>query len=401
MKRLLLLAYYFPPDDAIGGARPYRFYKYLKKLGYDCQVVTAAPQNETRPDVHFVEDPLRQRPRQGVAGQVERISWKFLLRGHLALAWAERAVRAARSLMMKATQPLTILSTGPPVGTHLAAWRLARQFGVRWIADFRDPIHNAGGEQAPLQQFFAPRLERRILHRADVVLANTDTMSEQWLRRDRTLEGKIHVLWNGFDPEDRIVTYRLPGRDRKVWSHVGELYAGRDLGPVFDAMDRLIRKGALSPTEVLLKQVGATEAACLPEINRSEQASALGWFSMQEPVAAAEARGIALDSDGLVLVQPQTSVQVPGKMFEYLRVGRPILAYIRRDSPIEKILSQTDIPYICMYPENTPSEQEAAILGFRDRMCPEPAAPGRWFEEQFAAPAQALILDRLIGDTGP
>jgi glycosyltransferase involved in cell wall biosynthesis len=398
MNRLLLIAYYFPPDQAIGGARPYRFYKYLKQLGYDCQVLTAAPQKETLPDVHFVEDPLREKPRQGVGGQLERVSWKFFLRGHLALGWSASVVRTAQALL--ATRPATILSTSPPVGTHLAAWRLARLFGVRWIADFRDPIDSAGGEKAPFQRFVAPRLERRILRRADIVLANTDTMSEQWKRQHPGLEGKLHVLWNGFDPDDKIDSYPLPDRSRKVWSHVGELYAGRNLRPFFDAIDRLIRKGSLSPEDVLLKQVGDTEAACLPETARSEEAAAQGWFSIQQAVPAKEARKIALDSDGLVLIQPQTFVQVPGKLFEYLRLGRPILAYILRDSPIEKILSQADVPYVCAYPENTASEMEAAILRFRDRMGREPASPGLWFEERFAAPAQAQILDRLISGVG-
>lgn len=411
MKSLLLIAYYFPPDEAIGGARPYRFYKYLKKLGYDCQVLTAAPQKEANPDVHFVEDPLRERPRQGAARQVERIGWKFFLRGHLALGWSASVVRVAQTLLstnprttsgtLETTPPITILSTSPPVGTHLAGWRLARQFGVRWIADFRDPIVSAGAEKAPLQQFVAPGLERRILHRADLVLANTDTMSEQWKRQDRSLKEKIHVLWNGFDPDDQIVSYRLPDRDRKIWSHVGELYTGRDLRPVFDALERLIRKGSLSSVEVQLKQVGDSEALCLPETSRLAEAIARGWFSMQAPVPPAEARKIALDSDGLVLIQPQSFVQVPGKLFEYLRVGRPILAYLMRGSPIEKILSQADIPYECIYPESTPEEMEAAILRFRERMSQEPATPGRWFEERFAAPTQAQVLNRLLGGLGP
>ena len=41
---ILIVAYYFPPGQEIGGARPYRFYKYLKRMGYECQVITASPQ---------------------------------------------------------------------------------------------------------------------------------------------------------------------------------------------------------------------------------------------------------------------------------------------------------------------------------------------------------------------
>ena len=49
---VVLIAYHFPPDNAIGGARPWRFYKYLKRLGYECHVLTAARQIAGAPSGH-------------------------------------------------------------------------------------------------------------------------------------------------------------------------------------------------------------------------------------------------------------------------------------------------------------------------------------------------------------
>jgi glycosyltransferase involved in cell wall biosynthesis/O-antigen/teichoic acid export membrane protein len=71
---VLIIAYHFPPDNAIGGARPHRFYKYLKRLGYECHVITAAQQEtDTAADIQFVADPVRTHPGQGIAWQAERI----------------------------------------------------------------------------------------------------------------------------------------------------------------------------------------------------------------------------------------------------------------------------------------------------------------------------------------
>src|SRR4051794_15550419 len=41
-KPVLLLAYHFPPDNASGSARPFRFYKYLPEYGYEPHVITAS-----------------------------------------------------------------------------------------------------------------------------------------------------------------------------------------------------------------------------------------------------------------------------------------------------------------------------------------------------------------------
>src|ERR1035437_9339601 len=64
---VILLAYYFPPDSTIGAARPYRFYKHLKKAGRRCWVVTASQQPPNAPpDVLFVLD---KKGRRVVAGE--------------------------------------------------------------------------------------------------------------------------------------------------------------------------------------------------------------------------------------------------------------------------------------------------------------------------------------------
>jgi hypothetical protein len=396
---LLLIAYYFPPDNEIGGARPFRLYKYLKRLGYQCHVLTAAgvEGKGIAPDVQGIPDPLKLHPRRGLAWQVERVSFKLLLRGMYFLGWSQAVAQAGRTfLAQREADQVTILSSSPPLGTHLAAWRLAREFKRPWIADFRDPIYRLSSDRAWLENSFAPALERRVLKNASLVLANTDAMRDSWIARFPDLEEKIQVLWNGFDPEDVILPTSLPGRDCKVWSHAGELYGGRDMRPLLYALERLIKSERLRPGSVKIRQVGIAEPECLPPETFLEDARKQGWLELAEPVPAAEARRLALDSDGLLLIQPQTAVQVPGKLFEYLRLGRPILAYVARNSPAEHILERAGVPYKCFYPDTTPEEIETRLMEFWNLLQPHPFAPNKWFESTFEATRQAEALDRAI-----
>jgi hypothetical protein len=134
----------------------------------------------------------------------------------------------------------------------------------------------------------------------------------------------------------------------------------------------------------------------LPGKQFVERARQDGWLEIMEPVPVLRARELALESDGLLLIQPQSAVQVPGKLFEYLRMGRPILAYVIRDSPIERILRQTSVPFECIYPEHSPEEIDQRILSFMAKLDPAPASPGPWFEETFEASRQTKFLDNLI-----
>jgi hypothetical protein len=105
---------------------------------------------------------------------------------------------------------------------------------------------------------------------------------------------------------------------------------------------------------------------------------------------------MALDSDGLLLIQPQTAVQVPGKLFEYLRLGRPILAYVVRDSPAMRILQQAGVPFECIFPENTTDEIEQRLMSFIAMLDGRPASYNQWFADTFDASRQVGTLDVLI-----
>ena len=392
---ILVLAYYFPPDPQIGGARPFRFKKYLERMGHRVVVLTAAEGNER--DVIHVTDPLREKPREGLAFQAERFAWKLLLRADIRVAWSQAVFEAGKAFLAayRGGDPVTILSTAPPVSTHLAAWRLARHSGCRWVADFRDPVYTKGGEVAALA-WIAPALQHSMLKAADTVIANTDAMEAMWQEQFPELSEKIHTLWNGYDPEDAIPVQPVADRTQRVVSHVGELYGGRDMAPVVRAFGRMLEKGSLAAGSVRVCQIGPTEDAELPPREYLDRAIAVGWLEVRPPVKPAEARALALESDGLLLIQPHTGVQVPGKLFEYLRMARPIFAYVVRNSPIVRILEKAGIPFECVYPGDSDETMDAAVLRFAAMLGDPPQAPSVWFEETFEARRQAETLITLI-----
>jgi hypothetical protein len=142
--------------------------------------------------------------------------------------------------------------------------------------------------------------------------------------------------------------------------------------------------------------IGSAQTECLPSPEFIHRAKTQGWLELvTETVPQREARQVARTSDGQLLLQPQSTTQVPGKLFEYLQIGRPILAFIQANSPSERLLAQSGVPYRCVYPGSTAEEIDEVVAAFFD--LPSTAvAPSPWFEEHFNAECQTRMLDTII-----
>jgi hypothetical protein len=398
---VLMFAYHFPPENSIGAARPYRLCKYLRRLGYNVHVITATEQTGgTDPSAQYVPDPFVAGPQRSLGWLMEYSLRRTLAPGAMGTRWALRASTAARKFIRaNPAVRTTIFSTFPPLGASFTGFRAARSPGLTWIADFRDPMVGTWGFWEMLntpQQHFARWAERKVVQSADAVIMNTDTAAEDCRKRYPGLESKIHVLWNGFDPEDRVSPLPLPDRGYRLISHAGELYDGRDVTPLLESVGRLIGSGRISPSRIRIRLAGPAKPDALPALDILQRAVSQGWLELStEQMPKSEALLLARTSDGLLLVQPQSDLQVPAKLFEYLQIGRPILAYVRSGSPSDRILQQSGVPYRCVYAGSPPQEMDDAILDFFTL----PAAtvrPSAWFEEQFNAERQTEALDRLI-----
>ena len=397
---VLVFAYHFPPENAIGAARPYRFYKYLPRHGYECHVITAADVS-TRPDLDAerVPDPFFETPGQGAGWQVERAVRKLLLPGVIGTRWAHHAYQAGlRFLQQHPNDRVTLFSTFPPVGCHLAAWWLARREKLPWIADFRDPLAgNPIHELLPARsRFIYEHLQRILIKSAGAFIANTDEAERLLKQKHPSRASRVHLIWNGFDPEQRIPALPLPPREFKLLSHVGELYQGRTAGPLLESFGRLIASGQIPADVLRIELTGPMESTCLPSPVFLQTAEAQGWLKLRpQQVPKPEALEIAQTSDGLLLVQPQSAIQVPGKLFEYLQIGRPVLAAVPRDSSVERVLEKSGINYRCLYTGSSPSEFDRAILEFLT-LPSAPVQASSWFEETFNADSQTGTLAKII-----
>jgi chorismate-pyruvate lyase len=396
---VLVLAFYYPPENESGAQRAFRFVKYLRKQGYLPQVVTRhKPGGQCSDHVHATPAPGSEGALVKVAESSIRLLERTILPYSDQLPWVPAATATARRTM--AGHPFSaVLSTSPPAGSHLVAARLKREFRVPWIADFRDPLSGNPFRTARWGKLYDAVLEKMIVRQADVVIANTDTFADTLRRRYPHWAHKVHLIWNGFDPEEPVLPLPLPERERKVLLHAGSIYGGRHPGLLLKSLSRMIARRAIELNQLQVRLIGHLETAGWSEGADFPALLQAGWVECVERlVPLADARREMALADYLLLLDLNelgTGTQVPAKLFEYIQIGRPILAFTVRDSAASRILAQAGISHTCVYITDSEGEVDRKIATFLSK-AGEQTSPSEWFQRNFNAQAQTEELTHLL-----
>lgn len=288
--------------------------------------------------------------------------------------WILPAVVAGRRVV-RGADIACIFSSGPAWSSHLAGLALARLTGLPWVAHFRDPWSQGSvtsGESRGADSVNA-WLERAVVQRATTMICVTDRHTNL-LRRyyvDCAPE-KFVTVPNGYDSGEWELLERAIGGasgvgatcGRFVITYAGALYVGRSPLLVLEALRRLSQAGDLSLERVRLDLVLYTNVRQLPdERDVMDVAREMGLGDSVQvlgPLPRGETLTRLMRSDLLLLLGHNLTVQVPGKLYEYLRSGRPILALVPQGAQTD-LLRATGGAWIV-----EPDDVEGAVEAIRD-----------------------------------
>lgn len=380
MKRVLVISYYWPPTGGSGVQRWVKFAKYLPAEGW--QPVIYTPEN---PEQLAVDASLEKE----VPAEAEIIKthitepyeiYKKLLRrsGHSKEAIEVNPVNAqSKSLLQRAAMwvrgnffrpdprcmwirpsvkflkkylkehPVDlIVSTGPPQSMHMIGMKLARETGLPWIADFRDPwtriFYFKHLSMTRMTEKWHHRMEKKVLDSADVVVAVSPLVQQEFQAMTQT---PVELITNGFDECD------FPGeRDREadggpdkpfIITHTGLFAADGNPTTLWKVLSEKCAKDETFEKALQINLVGKTDSQILESIEAAglgEKVTDMGY----QPHSAAiqEQRKASL----LILPlrkEPEYKAVLPGKVFEYLASWRPVLGIGQPDGAMSFILNTT------------------------------------------------------------
>lgn len=399
-RTLVLISYVFPPDNAIGAVRVGKFAQGLARdHGWQVQAVvprtcTAEPSSpqDDRIRVYKTREidmlsqvaSLRSLARRGTKSAAPAVATTSdrpaetnaapRQRGALARlsdliavpdqhsGWIYFAFREAVRCLRRSGENSVLYSSGPPHSAHVAAAMAKRRTGRRWVADLRDPwIDNPYNPKlAPLAERWNKRLERRVLEAADCILCTTEPARERLAQSLPDIDpSRILTVPNGYDPEDYDGINPKPqwSHDgRAVLVHAGSVYGKRDPTAFLRALALRYAEAPRECPRVVF--VGNWDDATL---SRAKSIVAdLGdsqLVTMLPAVGRREALEIQAAADWLILLgdsMPEM-LQIPGKLFEYLAMNKPILSLFPNGSPVGDYLENYANRFASSPPDNVAS----------------------------------------------
>ncbi len=301
----------------MGGAlRSAKFIKYLPEFGWEGLVVSL--KDETLHTAEHNPNLIRLRSATPYTKpyHLAPYGWAYNLYWHI-------------KKQLKVRQVQLIYVSCPPFPQAVAAWLLKKASHLPLVVDFRDawtinPLSEKKRVARLISQTIFPRLEKRILTRADAFITNTPSMQRSYAQLYPDIQDKMTLIPNGFDEIDFPDSIHTINNQDMILLHCGRFaVSGRDPSLLFHSLKVLTAQGCRLKLHLLGEDNDTIQ----------QRVTAFGLekiVTVTEPVPHQEAIRQMYRADILVIYQDKSAITpvspVAGKTYEYLRVGKPVLA---------------------------------------------------------------------------
>jgi len=396
LKKVLIIAYFFPPSSSAGCFRIIRFVRHLGNCGwepviltashsynykwnYDFSLLTEIPKNvkiyRTYSFEMFSEyrlpkpkqDVYHTNAQESILGKIHRKAQE-IIKGNLhkildkiaipddKVGWMPFAFVKAREIIEREKIDV-VMTTGMPHSSHLIGMLLKKHLKIPWVSDFRDPwtfceyIEKNFGN--PLRSRLETYLERQVLGSADINIINTDYAREEFCRIYPEInKDKFVTITNSFD----LDYFKDISREKELGGQFTITYCGsffRQRTPYYFlmALRKLLDDNKELENRIKVIFVGGLgydeskkkwNSEYIKELNLENQIQSVGRYSHEESL------NYMVNSDMLLSIGGDISsdgLYIPGKMFEYLAAGRPILALAASPGATAELIEKTNTGY--------------------------------------------------------
>ncbi|HLP51787.1 MAG TPA: glycosyltransferase [Chitinophagales bacterium] len=390
-KKVLIFTYYFPPAGGVAVQRFLKFSKYLPEFGWEPIIVSVengsypyydeSLLNELSPSLKVYRtktfEPFefynllkgkkgKAMPVVSVGSHQKRSLFQQTseyIRANFFIpdarkGWVPYAVKQGEDII-KSQKIDAIITTGPPHSTHLIGLQLKQKYGVKWVADFRDPwtgiFYNNILPRTESTKRKDKALETQVLQTADLVTVISPGMKKEFEARAK----KIEVVMNGYDHEDFANTIT---RKEDVFTirYVGNLMASQNVEALWKALAKY--KG-----EFKLELIGRVDDAVKNSITESGISEYVRYVDF---VGHKKAIELMQQADMLLFVIPDVkdgALILTGKLFEYLASKTELISFGPVNGNAAEILQQTGRKNMLAFTDTneTAKQVESALSHFK------------------------------------
>ena len=378
MKKVLILAYDFPPYVSVGGLRPYSWYKYFKEFGLYPIVVTRQWENKYGNQLDYIAPSECNKTiiEEAEFGTIIRTPYKPNLSNRLLIKYGEKRFRLLRKIItayyefmqfvffvgpksglffgakeyIKANKVDYIIATGEPFVLFKYASSLSATFKIPWIADYRDPWSQNKIRSANLLLYIYNRYnEKKFIKNANQII----TVNDFFVHKIRALinNKNVSIVANGFDPEIQAECLKVSQTSTKLSiAFVGTVYPWHPIASVLEVLDNFVKAGK---DDIILNFYG---------INNSKQIEKhlemLPYIKANVKIhdkVPYEIMMRRLAENNLLLLFNYYSF-IGTKIYDYLAANRKILFCYSEDANAEKLKNEYFVLDDKKWSHHTPQE---------------------------------------------
>ncbi|MDF0665651.1 MAG: glycosyltransferase [Nitrospira sp.] len=394
MKKILLIAYHFPPSTEVGGVRLANFAAQLPRLGWSVRVLTVKDRYVAQIDherlKHLGEIEIDKvgrlptlsdgylwlkrvvRPALGrsaiqgwapsaranqkesfgesMGARLRRYALSFLSLPDSQRSWVWPAVLRAVSII-KRNRIDVILTSCPPYSAHLVGLVVKWLTNVQWVADFRDPwmatpaksLYHTCAASVAIERW----LERKVFQSADLVVSSTGKLTSYFMATyGEAGLSKAVTITNGYDGEVAACFKDHVKASFFTMTYAGSLYFGRTPEPIFQAVQDLVSGGSIPRHSIRIKLVG--HCGIIDGVPTEKVADRYGLREILEvrgPVSQLDALRLIKQSHIALLLAPNQPFQIPAKLYEYMGMQTVVLA-IAEAGATQDLMERTRVGWV-------------------------------------------------------
>lgn len=378
--KVLIVSYYWPPSGGSGVQRWLYFTRHLKNLGVQTEVVTIDPDEAAYSVIdnsltQLVDDISTHKTKGGFQllklysflksgnskssipvgnlGNKKKSTFDTVasqIRANLFIpdarvGWNKQALPIIKDLISKNKFDY-IITTGPPHSTHLIGLEIQKEFGIKWLADFRDPwrevYYNTLFKKTKWADKKDKKLESEVLQKADIVLTVGPSMAELLQNKLSSNKRKVKFILNGFD-ETKFSAINGTRYPEFTIAHIGLWSLNQAHSEIVEALKTLLSEN--SNVKIRFVLVGNVAPEIIQEL---EQIPHL-ILDTKGKVSHEEALTEMLNADLLLnclAILPNSKLLISGKLMEYLASGNQTIVIGPTDGDAAKIMSKVENAFI-------------------------------------------------------
>lgn len=354
-KQILLVAWDFPPRLTSGIYRPVSLYKYGKEMGWNISVVAGSYDSKTD---SLAKDILKSLPKGLMSYVKKKCETENLLfpQVHENFLNALSMVARAKDLSKK-IPPSIVMATGPPFHDFIAGYFLSRYYNAKLVLDYRDEwTENPFRSKNKKDDLY---WESLCLKTADLVIFTTKSQLDHQLSVFPGLKPKkCLVIPNGWEPSDFVNTEKIIKKKKKITvSFIGYLGWHIALKNFLEILKITVDNHSEFTKDLKVKFIGKKVEYTMSQLNAFPYQDML---EINDHIQKKQSNQMMQEQTALLMINSERfNRYIPGKLYDYLASGSPILVFGDYPGEINQIIKNLGAGIII--DDDDPKQLEEAL----------------------------------------